>query len=57
MLHNIRVINFVRTAYNNYVNSVLAASSQKVADANQRVRVAMAEQEAVHLALFSVDKK
>lgn len=54
MLHNIRVISAIRTAYNRYIASVLAASSQRVADANQQVRVAMADQAAVHNAVFGV---
>lgn len=54
MLHNVRFISFVRTSYNRYIASVLAASSKRVADANEQVRQAMADQQAVHQALFGV---
>lgn len=57
MLKSIRVIKFVRSAYNNYVNSVLAGAEQKVVDANQAVRTAQAEQQDIFDALFQTSYK
>lgn len=54
MLKSIRVIKIVRSAYNRYINSVLAGANQRVADAHRAVKVAQEEQQAIYQALFDV---
>lgn len=49
-----KAIRFFRNAYNTYVNSVLAASNQRVADAHAAVKQAADARSAVYAALFDV---
>lgn len=51
-MHSIRVIKLVRSAYNRYIASVLAAASQRVEDARKDLNKAYDEQNAIHAALF-----
>lgn len=54
MLKSVRVITAVRSAYNRYINSVLAAANQRVADANAAVAQASKDRQAIYTALFDV---
>lgn len=54
MLKSVRVITAVRSAYNRYINYVLAAANQRVADANAAVAQASKDSQAIYTALFDV---
>lgn len=51
-MQSIRMISFIRNAYQNYINNVLATARRNVAKADAAAMVARDEQRAIHNALF-----